>query len=114
MFSTSPAEAFGSVAGARHTQEAKWCVPGILGVAGGWILSPEKSMRATSSLISAEKPGGRRRSGGGEPTVLDCVFSSSSRVFYAKKEALPSNSRFIRASDVKGLFVNLYPSRVRI
>jgi hypothetical protein len=86
LFSTSLVEALGSVAGARYAQEAKWCVPGVLGVAGGWILSPEKSKQANSSLISAEKPGGRRRSGGGEPAILDRVFSSSFRVFSAKKK----------------------------
>jgi hypothetical protein len=37
LISTSTPEAFGSVAGARHAQEIKWFVPGVLGVASGWI-----------------------------------------------------------------------------
>jgi hypothetical protein len=102
----------GFVAGARHTQEAKWCVPGVLGVAGGWILSPEKSMRETSYLISAGKPGGLVV----ERPLSLIVFSYllSGCILQQKREALSSNIRFIRANDVKGLFVNLYPPRVRI
>jgi hypothetical protein len=88
LISTSTSEALGSVAGARHTEEIKWFVPGVLGVAGGEIQSPEKSSRADCSLISATEPRGRRRSGGGEPDVLDCVFQTSFRVFSAKKRSL--------------------------
>jgi hypothetical protein len=85
LISTSTTEVFGSVAGARHAQEIKWFVPGVLGVAGGWIQSPEKSSRADCSLISAAEPRGRRRSGGGEPDVLDCIFQASFRVFSEKR-----------------------------
>jgi hypothetical protein len=60
LISTSTTEAFRSVIGARHAQETKWFVPGVLGVAGGWIQSPEKSSRADCSLISAAEPRGRR------------------------------------------------------
>jgi hypothetical protein len=89
LVSTSTAEACGSVAGARHAQEIKWCIPNVLGVAGGWIQSPEKSSRADCSLISAAKPRGCRRSGGGEPDVLDCVLvveSPMSRPWYCSKK----------------------------
>jgi hypothetical protein len=84
LISTSQVEDLGFVARACHAQETKWCIPGVLGVAGGWIHSPEKSSRVIS-LISAAKPGGRRRPGGGEPDVLDCILSSSVRVFSEKK-----------------------------
>jgi hypothetical protein len=88
LISTSQAEVLGSVARACHAKETKWCIPGVLGVAGSWVHSPEKSSRAISSLISAAKPGGRRRADGGEPDVLDCVFAFSYRVFPAKKRDL--------------------------
>jgi hypothetical protein len=52
-------------------------------------------------------------SGGGASDVLDCVLQISFMVFSAKKR-LSSNVRFIRESDVKGFFINLYPPRVRI
>jgi hypothetical protein len=43
-------------AGARRFQRAKWCVPGLLEVANGWIFSSVKNIRACSSLSSAETP----------------------------------------------------------
>lgn len=88
LISTSATEVFGSVAGARHAQETKWFVPGVLVVAGGGIQSSENSLRAVCSLILAAELRGRRRSGGGVPAVLDCFFQSSFRVFSAKKKGL--------------------------
>jgi hypothetical protein len=41
--------------------------------------------------------------GGGDTQGPDCVLSFRSRVFSVIPEALSSNSRFLNASDVKGL-----------
>jgi hypothetical protein len=50
--------------------------------------------------------------GGGDPEAPDCFSFFSARVFFVRLEALSSNSRFLRASVVKGLYANLYPPRV--
>jgi hypothetical protein len=60
LFSTSLVEASGSVAGARHAQESKWCVPGVLGVAAAGSLRRRRASERTplcSRLKSLEVVG---------------------------------------------------------
>ena len=51
---------------------------------------------------------------GEDAQVPDCFFTFCARVFFATFEALSLNTRFFRASIVKGLFVILYPPHVTI
>jgi hypothetical protein len=65
-------------------------------------------MESSSNFLS-DLGGNARRSpaagGGGVPPVLDCFFIFLFRGFSVSLEALSSNTRFNRASVVKGLYV---------
>jgi hypothetical protein len=65
--------------------------------------------RGFSSIQPSNFGGNAWRSpatGGRDTCVLDCFFPFLDMVFFAYMEALSSNSRFCRASLVKGLYVN--------
>jgi hypothetical protein len=49
--------------------------------------------------------------GGGGIQALDCMVILFAVVFFANREALTSNFRFLRGSDVMRLFYKMYPPR---